>query len=757
MNSGHLPAGALIVAGLGWMATPLTTRAADSTPFDADMLEEIIVTATKRAERALDVAASISVISAADLETLHVTSLQDLAAAAPGFVVVSVGSPGQTGIVLRGLPILSGGSLVATLIDDSAVGSSAAFANEPGFELDMLPYDLERIEILRGPQGTLYGANSMGGLLKYVTKDPNLTTSEAQVGGETFVIKGGGSLGAGARGSWSAPLIDGTLAVRASLYGQETPGYLKNPLRGLNHENSLSQHGGRLSMLWQPAIELKVELQGIYQRTDSAGDANIFAQELGTPQDAYYRPGNWLGGDLTDPHVIPEPFSSDLKFFSGTLDWHTAFADLVSVTSYSDKQVAQTQDFSEIAGYLQPLLDPNVTSMLNQSRFYVSVRRASQEIRLASPSGQRFEWLAGVYYTDEKATNDQFLDALDSQLKLIPSLNPFFAAHVPSSYTETALFGSSTYRITGQFDLTVGLRWLRNKQYVDQDTLPGLYLPASNSINRSAETPKTYSVGARYHPQADTMVYLRVASGYRPGIPNQIIPGYPEIPPQAKSDTMVNYEIGVKSELINRKATLDLAVFKIDWSHMQLYIPIPNNNISYAINAGKVTSEGFEFAAIYWPVDAFHLAVNAGYSDAFATKAVPAAGIFIGTRLPSPKWTAAATFDYRMRDLNQWTPHLSGSWRYIAPTYSTLSTTPPVGLTPGYSWVDVDLHMTKGRYDVSLYAKNLLDKRALNTAGPFTENTAGANAPAPPGPPSPSFGGVPIPPRVVGLGVSVRF
>jgi outer membrane receptor protein involved in Fe transport len=375
------------------------------------------------------------------------------------------------------------------------------------------------------------------------------------------------------------------------------------------------------------------------------------------------------------------------------------------------------------------------------------VRRASQEIRLASPPGQRLEWLIGAYYSDESASNNQYLDALDSRLNLIPALNPFFVGYIPSTYTEVAVFGTLTYRIADQFDLTGGLRWLANRESVGQNILPGLYVPASHSLTRSAETPKTYAFGARYRPKPEAMVYLRVASGYRPGTPNLVVPGYPEITARSNSDTMVNYEVGIKSELMNRRASLALAVFKMNWSDMQLNIVTPDGRLGYVINAGKVTSEGFEIAATYWPRDAIHLAVNAAYTDAFATEAVPAAGIFLGTRLPaSPRWTAAATFEYRMRDLNQWTPHLSGSWRYIAAQYSGLSTTPPVGLQPAYSWVDVDLRMTKGRYDVSLYAKNLFDKRAFNSAGPFTDNRTGAS----------SFGGVPIQPRLVGLNVSVR-
>src|SRR5258708_9630151 len=397
MNSGHWPAGGLIGAGLGGMAMPPPARAADSTRSDVDSLEEIIVTATKRAERALDVAASISVIGAAELERMHVTSLQDLAAIAPGLVIQSGGSPGQTSIILRGLPALSSGSLVATVIDEVAVGSSASWVEEQIFELDMLPYDIERIEILRGPQGTLYGANSMGGVLKYVTKDPSLTKSELQVGADTFGIKGGGVPGGGARGSWSRPLIEGTLAVLVSLYDQDSPGYIANPVRGLHHENTLAQHGGRLAMLWPPATDLTVKLQGIYQRIDSAGDAVVFAALRGSPRDPFYRPGNWLGGDLTYSHAVPEPFSSDVKFVSDTLEWHTPFADLVSVTAYSAKVVGQIQDWSSVIGYLQPILDPSVTSTLNRARYQATVKKGSQEDRLASQSSQRLALLPRSY------------------------------------------------------------------------------------------------------------------------------------------------------------------------------------------------------------------------------------------------------------------------------------------------------------------------------------------------------------------------
>jgi len=735
---------------LARMPATLASTSAAPVRGQSQRLEEVIVTAERRAERALDVADSLSVISASEIDRLHMTNLMDLAAAAPGLVIVSGGSPGEAAIVLRGFSPLGSQSLVTTVIDDSPVGASTAWSGDSGVALDMFPYDLERVEVLRGPQGTLYGANSMGGVLKYVTKDPSLTVSQAEVGVEGYGIKDGGSLGVAARGAWSAPLIEDTLAVRGSLYDQQTPGYIKNPARGLNHENALSQRGGRLAILWRVTADFRIKLQGIYQRIHSEGNATIFAELLGNTQDPYFhfRPGKWLYGDLVYPHSVPEPFTGELKFVCAALDWHMAFANLVSVTTFSEKRIAQDQDYSNNTGYLQPSLDPNTTSTLGRNRFREPVKRASQEIRLDSPSGQRLEWLAGLYYSYEWPTLYQYIDALDSQLRTIPALTPFFQGRFPTSYAEAAAFGTLTYWITDRLDLTAGLRRLTNRQRVETDIVPNHLIPASDSVVHSAETRSTYAFGAGFHLQPEMMVYLRVASGYRPGTPNFPVPGYPEIVPLAHSDTMVNYELGLKSELLNRKSTLDLTVFKINWSDMQIDTYTPDQRVTYTVNAGKATSEGLELAATQRLGDALHLAVNAAYTDAFATRAVPAAGFFVGTRFgSSPKWTAAVMLDYRMRGLDGWMPRLNATWRYLSAQYTGVSTQPYMGLIPAYSWVNLELSVTKGRCDLSLYAKNLLDRRAFNIGQTGISFTTGATY----------FSGPPIQPRIVGMSATMTF
>jgi outer membrane receptor protein involved in Fe transport len=735
---------------------PFVTSAAEVVAADSAALEEVIVTAQRRPERTLDVPASVSVITAADIESLHATSLSDLAAAVPGFVIVSGGSPGQATIVLRGFAPSSYGNLVTTLIDDAPAGisSTAEWTGDNGFALDMFPFDIERIEVLRGPQGTLYGPNSMEGLVKYVTRDASLTASEAQVGVEGFGIEGGGSLGVAARGTWSAPLIEGTLGVRASLYDQETPGYIENPVRGLHHENTLSQHGGRLAMLWQPLGDLRIKLQAIYQRTDSGGNAVVFAEQLGTAQDPYYRPGNWLG-DLTYPHSVPEPFWSEVKLFSASVQWHMAFVDLVSTTSYSDKGLANVTDISSSLGYVQPILDPNTTSTLTQNRYHARVKKAAQEIRLESPTGRRFGWQAGIYYTNENAAADDYQTALDEELQPIAALKPFFDSSFPATYTETALFGTLTYSITERLELIAGLRWQTDRQDLEshwlpyQSTLPPYQVyPGGKYAIGLTETRSTYAYGARFRLRPETMLYMRVASGDRPGFPNGTVPHYPEIPPYVKPDTMVSYELGVKSELVNRKASLDVDLYKMNWSNAQVDLTTPDGQVQYVANAAGALSEGVEFAATYWPVSALRLAGNAAYMDTYVTQAVPALGIGVGARLPwSPRWTAAAMFDFRMRDLGGWTPQLVGSWRYVAAQYSSPSTLPPVGLVPAYSWTDFAFRLTKNGYELSLYAKNLFDKRAFNNGGPTTNNTTGATY----------FAGPPIEPRVVGLSATGTF
>lgn len=723
-------------------------EASESTP-NSGMLDEVIVTATKRAERAQDVPSSISVLSSVQLEDLHATNLEDIASYAPGLVISGGGSPGQTSIILRGLNSQQNGSLVATVLDDVPVGSSAGWVREDAYQLDLLPYDIERIEVLRGPQGTLYGADSMGGVLKYVTKSPDLNDLHAQAGAEGFGIQDASNAGYAGRFMVNAPLIDGQLAARFSAYDRHTPGYIDNPLRGARGENALEQRGGHLSVLFQPNDRLSMKLQVLYQKIDSSGNANVKSERLGSV--APYRVGPPLEGDLVRNHPLPEAFVADVKFFSYNLDWNLGFADLTSVSSYSDKKLDQIQDFSDRYGYLLPILDPHVpptTSTLVPFVFQGGTQRYTEELRLASPSGRRFEWLVGGFYTHETGHNYQILNALNSDQSILDRLNPLVFVAFPTTYQEEAAFANLTYRFTDMFDMTGGIRRSKNSQVVDQHYSGALYGGASSVSLPAGEYVNTYAFSPRLHLTRDAMLYLRLATGYRPGGPNVIIPLYPQIPPQTTADRTTNYEVGFKGTFFERRVSLDLAVFKVRWSDLQSSTCTPDGNACYSINAGQAVTQGAEFSAEVALTEALRLVLNGAYTDAHVSQTVPAVGAVDGTRLPTaPRWTGASTINYQLPNVQRWTPRLSAGLRIISDQYTELSNSSTAGILPGYTLADFNATLSDGRYEFALYAKNLADRRVFSSAFTRTDQRSGDSY----------FYGSVVQPRTIGLSVDAKF
>jgi outer membrane receptor protein involved in Fe transport len=733
----------LILALCLTLARP--ARCADNIPTDPTALDDVVVTANKRVERAQDVGGSVSVISGADLENLHVTSLSDLAGSVPGLVINSGGSPGQTNIVLRGLNSQYEGALVATLIDDVPVGSSTSWALGDSFQLDMLPYDVDRIEVLRGPQGTLYGANTMAGLLKYDMKYGNLTGTDSEVGADIFTVTGGGGPGREGRASVSTPLIDGKLGMRASVYERITPGFIINPLLDTDHANGVTQKGGRLALLWRPWNDFSAKVQFLYQGITANDNNTVYAQEVGTAESAFFTPGAWIGSDRQYAHPVPQPYESHVKFASGTLNWKLGFADLTSATGYSQKSDTQALDLSQCCGNYFALFDPADTSTNGVEVNSVHTNKFDQELRLASPSGGTWEWLAGTYFTYEHAFEGQTGAGLDQGLAVIPSLASFIDNSVPSTYKETAVFGNLTYRISDAFDATAGIRWLHNSQVVQENVGGLLNSPPSQTTLPGSANVSRYLLGARYHLAPDQMIYLRMANGYRPGVPNTVDDKYPGlIPVESKADTLVSYELGYKSEFLEHRASIETAVYLINWSNLQTGALTPDGLNHYIVNAGEVRSQGVEFSSDYKVSRALRLSFNAAYSDVYATSAVPTEQIAVGARMPTaPKWTAALRSDYTFDKLGNWTPSANGSWRYIASEYSSFSSSPPVGVVPGYSLVDLNAALTNGRVMVEIYARNVLDKRAYNFASP-TSNYLNQSY----------FSGVLLEPRTIGVSVN---
>jgi len=698
--------GSVFLAGAASFAVSVHAQSAEQTS-----VAEVVVTADKRTEKLQDVPSSVSVISGATLEQMAATQLADWVGYVPGLNIGDNGAPGETNIALDGIGPIGAASEVGIYVNETQVGSSSSFEGANGFTLDLMPYDLERAEVLHGPQGTLYGASTMGGLIKYVLADPSLDQFSGRIGGDVFGVENGDGAGGGARGEVNIPIVRDVFAIRASAYEESTPGYIDDATTGQKADNALDQYGGRVAALWRPSADLSIELSAIYQHSH-ADNQSIVALNQST--------GQPIGGPLSDTNTRNEPYTQELQLYDATITWDLRWGQLTSISSYQQFTNDTVEDLTDYIGvYLGYFGGPGP----GESDFFEDYRlqKFTQEVRLASPTGHPFEWLLGAYYTHEGATNHEVFNAYDASGVLEPALNPLEDVNLPSTYEEYAVFGHVTYHFTRQFDITAGLRYAHNNQTFVETEGGALVNPANPAAvdltvpGKSSEGVTTFSVSPRYHLTSDTMVYARVASGYQPGGPNVVLPGQ-NFPPQFNSAQLVDYQAGLKSTFLAGRATADLSAFYIDWTRIQVSVLVGDG--SAIENAGAARSEGFDFSGTYAPTSGLRLGGNVAYTDAVLTSSVPSLGTMSGARLPYiPMWSGSLTADYSMALSGEWRGFAGGGVRYTGSRFSdvegSVANGAPQGLeAKAYGVVDLHIGASNHGLTLSLFAKNLLDERA---------------------------------------------
>jgi outer membrane receptor protein involved in Fe transport len=704
-------------------------------PADAEAaaLAPIIVTAQKRSEDVQSVPISISVIGSEQLEQMHATQLSDYVNYVPGLQMISGGTPGVGTVVVRGISPLGSNSTVSTYIDETPLGSSSFYARSAGNILDLLPYDVDSFQVFRGPQGTLWGAGALGGVIQYVTKQPDLDQTSVRAGADVFSLDGAGDLGAGVRAAVSMPLLPGTLAMSASVARQNTPGYIDNVRTGEKDQNSYSQTAGRVALRWKASDNLSVSLSFLKQKVDSDSDTGVALDPVSLrPMYAKNRNDNYLA----------ESNKRDLDYFSGTLNWDVGFADFVAATSYSHTSYSAATDASVTFGPLFPLLG---APSAGRSAFLIDLRlyKATQEFRLASKPDDRFEWLVGTFYTKETSRNYQKVTAETYAGTPLAGLDPLALAQLPSSYKEYALFGDVTWKFNERLDVTAGLRVARNEQNFTQIS-SGSILPTTVTPGSADENVRTWSFGPRWHLSANTMLYARVATGYQPGGPNVVLP---DIPPTVGSSKLTNYEVGLKSTLAEGRVILDAALYNIDWEKIQ--VSASRNGTTFLVNGGKANSKGFEGSVVWAPVTGLRLGVNAAYTDASLSEGVPAIGGLDGDRLPYiPKWSASATADYTFALGNNWSARVGGGLRHVGSRTTSVTHDPLGQVLDSYDALDLNADIANDRWTFRVFVKNATNKNTYVSMSPQTSAATGTIS---------VVRGVPLQPRVVGVGVDMKF
>lgn len=687
--------------------------------------DAIIVTAQKREERLQDVPISISVVGGAQMQRSGGSQLLDYAAYVPGLQVDNAGSPGRSTISLRGVAPIGPSASVGIYLDDAPIGSSGIYNRSQTFTLDLLPYDIERLEVLRGPQGTLYGASSIGGLLKYVTVEPDLAQLKIRGTGEIFDIAQSKDMGWAASGLVSVPIVKDQLAISGSYSRRDTPGFVDNIQTGEKDVNDAVQEGGRVALLWQPDPALTVKLSGLWQSVRSDNFGIVYEGMGNTPLAA--------GAPFLSTNAqLDEPFKSDFSIYSGSVSYDLGFAALSSTTSHSELKILETTDASRIYGVIWGgyALYP---ATLHQKKW-------TEEVRLTSSSSDHFEWMLGLFYTSEKNDHNQLVRAFDLDGAPIPGIDPFAVVGLPNTYKEYAVFGNATWKLNEMFHLTGGLRWARNNQTFTQITQIPLAGLDTSGDGKSHEAIVTYSVSPQININRDMMIYGRVASGYRPGGPNVALPGFPST---VGSERVTSYEAGIKARFLNGVVTFDAAAFLLDWKDLQVAAAFAAG-INGLVNAGTARSKGVEASLLVEPIAGFSVGANFAYTDAKCTQTTD--NCANGAQLPNvPKLSAAMTADYSFAVGGSAQARIGGALRIVGDRVSAVESSPLAVPVDGYATLDLNAGITfDDTWTLRAYARNL-----ANEEGRITSSVATVN---------PGFlSTVPLQPRTIGLALDIAF
>jgi iron complex outermembrane recepter protein len=655
-------------------SVPFAATAQTPPASDTDLIEEIIVTAQKRAASLQDVPFSIAALTSEDLRESGATNIVDVARNVPGLYITDLG-PGQSQVAIRGI---SAGQVVrdqpgvkesvGVYLDESPI-SVALFTPD----LDL--YDLDRVEVLRGPQGTLFGAGSSSGTVRYITAQPDVGKFVGSVDvGLDFASDG--DLGHSMKGAVNVPFGE-SAAMRVVAYRTDFPGFIDAyyPNRTTKKDvNDGSRSGTRIAMRFEPTDNIVITPRIVYQKLETNGYPRI---------DVYNILGNTL--TTTEPRVdvgergqvrqFREGIDDEFRMGDLKMEFGFGSVGLTSVTTAINRDVTVLRDASQLTGSVTIDLGGNAAqARLNSPLFDVTdLQSYSQELRLASIGEGAFQWLAGAFYqkTDREygqnlptpgydALTESLLGAgVNSAAFNAPPDTPFFS-HLEYDFKQFAAFGEATYRFSPQWGITGGLRYY---DFTEDRTLTfaGLFADVGYTNQPGSTDSNGFSprVILTYSPSRQVQFNAQVAKGFRlGGINDPLNVGLCSAPdlvtyggkPNFKDEKTTNFEIGTKTRVADGRVTFNAAVFYTDIKDLQVVADAGTCSSRIILN-GQARSQGAEVEIFAHPNEAWDFGISATYADTKITEdylpGQPIAGIREGNRMPtSPELQAAGSVSY---------------------------------------------------------------------------------------------------------------
>ncbi|MDZ3833606.1 MAG: TonB-dependent receptor [Sphingopyxis sp.] len=698
-----------IIGALAGVPIAATAQEADG--------DEIVVTANRRSEAVQDVAASVTAISEQQLQARGADSFEGFARSVPG-LTMNQAVKNRAIFNIRGIAtdVISGNTQdpVSVYVNDTPITDTFAAVAQPDLRL----FDVNRVEVLRGPQGTLFGSGSLGGTVRIITNKPNAAAFEA-AGRVDFGTTKGGAFRQRYDAMVNVPLITDRLALRVVGYYRDEEGWVENIRLGTR--NDTVDWGGRVALQWTPADDLTVRAEVFHQDSDPR-DGDSWNPAL---------------GKFKRDSAIPEPRPNRITNYNLAVDYDMAgFATLNWSSTYQESKSGSFRDIG-------PLLGPGTPHFIGRLSPW-NARFLVQELRLVSNGSSPFQWVAGAFFIDRKTGIPDYrvtAPGLDALFGGALGSDLFFDTDITTKSTEIAGYFDGNYEIASGLTVRGGMRIFRTTaDYIEQErtslnlaTLQYDVTPAFS--NRSKGTNTTWRAGLSYEPDQDLLFFANVSKGFRIGQvnsnrgPSMVDPSDYVIREGYDPDSTINYELGAKTSWLQGALTLNLTGFYIDWKNIQIEGTRRSDFAAFTANGGRASVKGVEFEMNARPGRGVHLytavTIQDGKIDSIpADFTVPAAA---GDRLPGlARWKLAGGAEYRW-DIGSSEAHvrIDGQFTDGSPNaFRDAGRKPGFAMNDAYASLNAAIGIDRGWGSIALYGENLTGEDAIilripNVPAPF--------------------------------------
>jgi len=741
VHRSHAKLWLLSATALGCLISPVTASAQSAaatktvsaqTDAAAATLPEVVVTASRKSEALSRVPISVAAYTQERMDAQGVRNITDITRLTPGLALTpgtqDLGGTSQT-ISIRGISSTVGASTTGIYIDDTPI-QQRSLGNASSNTFPQV-FDLDRVEVLRGPQGTLFGAGAEGGAVRFITPQPSLTHFGGYARSE-LASTSGGALSYEAGAALGGPIVKDVLGFRASGWYRSDGGYIDrvDPFTSATvkkNANSVGSYVGRLAFKWQPVDRFTATLS-VFAQQIKADDASSFFVALSNPGNSRF----------ANPRVVPDTSKDRFTLPSLNLQYDGSGFSAISTTSYFARNVDRTVDYTD---YISALLlgGPGRYAPGEYSSAEVddSQRDFTQELRLQSNGSGPFTWVVGAFYSQSKQTAfqhnlDPFLNTALARLGRGPfpllNGNSLFDTHARSEDTQTAAFAQVDYRVFDKLKLTAGLRYAKvDLSAARVSTGPVAGAGGVNFSTGRSETPVTPKFGLSYQADPNALLYATVAKGYRiggvNGPQNSLCAsalasiGLSSSPATYQSDHVWSYEGGAKVNLANGRLRVDASAFDIEWKNIQQNITLSSCGSGFVTNLGSARSTGFDLSVDFRPIDNLTLGATVGYANARLTSTTLGTNVSYGNngdKIGGPPWTWTLSAEYSLPVGDQDSAYLRSDYQHVGagPTkdYSVFGVDPLVPPSQAYDQLSLRLGVRRERLDLSVFVNNLLDQ-----------------------------------------------